>query len=431
MKKRNTLSTSYGRLKGRVSRYDMNSSYNLNEHKNNKNSALEEIKDYKTGETSHDNINGNNINNNKNINNNNKINNNKINSSNNCALVNSSNTINNNLNNINNINNISNTNHSVNNSTYQSCNNKYNKNGFVYDYNTYYTKKSSDLKGKLKNENESMNSDGNNDVTRINSNHSNNIVLNDLNNSMNSLNIPKDNNISHVNNMTPINNMMKGINNRNDSVNTHMYNMKNLKDIRLYNHKEKKNVNEENVNVDQDNEEKNLVETQNENDKRNEKKEEDDDEDVDEAEEKEEEGMKLLREKICFKMLKSIDIYITEIIMKSCFVTVYKMKDDELKWKRADIEGFLYIVKRSIKPYYRLIITNKKNEKHLLQDIDTNMNLSTDQNYIFYRIINEETNVRNIYSLWFYSTEEKEQIYKVLKNIVEKSIPRKGRNYSR
>lgn len=67
---------------------------------------------------------------------------------------------------------------------------------------------------------------------------------------MNSLNIPKDNNISHVNNMTPINNMMKGINNRNDSVNTHMYNMKNLKDIRLYNHKEKKNVNEENVNVD-------------------------------------------------------------------------------------------------------------------------------------------------------------------------------------
>ncbi|KNC37253.1 asparagine-rich antigen, partial [Plasmodium falciparum RAJ116] len=170
---------------------------------------------------------------------------------------------------------------------------------------------------------------------------------------------------------------------------------------------------------------KNLVETQNENDKRNEKKEEDDDEDVDEAEEKEEEGMKLLREKICFKMLKSIDIYITEIIMKSCFVTVYKMKDDELKWKRADIEGFLYIVKRSIKPYYRLIITNKKNEKHLLQDIDTNMNLSTDQNYIFYRIINEETNVRNIYSLWFYSTEEKEQIYKVLKNIVEKAYQEK------
>ncbi|CAA9987219.1 mRNA-decapping enzyme subunit 1, putative [Plasmodium knowlesi strain H] len=132
------------------------------------------------------------------------------------------------------------------------------------------------------------------------------------------------------------------------------------------------------------------------------------------------EEVSLLREKICFKMLKSIDIYITEIIMKSSFVTVYKMKEDELKWVRADIEGFLYIVRRSIKPTYRLIITNKKNENHLVQDIHGRINLSTDQNYIFYRVHNEESNLKSTYSLWFYSTEEKEKIYSMLKELVDK-----------
>ncbi|ANQ07092.1 Asparagine-rich antigen [Plasmodium coatneyi] len=137
-------------------------------------------------------------------------------------------------------------------------------------------------------------------------------------------------------------------------------------------------------------------------------------------EEKLNEEVSMLREKICFKMLKSIDIYITEIIMKSSFVTVYKMKEDELKWVRADIEGFLYIVRRSIKPTYRLIITNKKNENHLVQDIHGRINLSTDQNYIFYRIHNEESNLKSTYSLWFYSTEEKEKIYNMLKELVDR-----------
>ncbi|SCO71691.1 mRNA-decapping enzyme subunit 1, putative [Plasmodium vivax] len=132
------------------------------------------------------------------------------------------------------------------------------------------------------------------------------------------------------------------------------------------------------------------------------------------------EEVSLLREKICFKMLKSIDIYITEIIMKSSFVTVYKMKEDELKWVRADIEGFLYIVRRSIKPTYRLIITNKKNENHLVQDIHGRINLSTDQNYIFYRVHNEESNLKSTYSLWFYSTEEKEKIYSMLRELVDR-----------
>ncbi|KJP86691.1 hypothetical protein AK88_03698 [Plasmodium fragile] len=137
-------------------------------------------------------------------------------------------------------------------------------------------------------------------------------------------------------------------------------------------------------------------------------------------EEKLNEEVSLLREKICFKMLKGIDIYITEIIMKSSFVTVYKMKEDELKWVRADIEGFLYIVRRSIKPTYRLIITNKKNENHLVQDIHGRINLSTDQNYIFYRVHNEESNLKSTYSLWFYSTEEKEKIYSMLRELVDR-----------
>ncbi|GAW80021.1 asparagine-rich antigen [Plasmodium gonderi] len=131
------------------------------------------------------------------------------------------------------------------------------------------------------------------------------------------------------------------------------------------------------------------------------------------------EEVSILREKICFKMLKSIDIYITEIIMKSSFVTVYKMKEDEVKWIRADIEGFLYIVRRSIKPTYRLIITNKKNENHLVQDIHGRIKLSTDQNYIFYRVYNEENNSKSTYSLWFYSTEEKEKIYNMLRELVD------------
>ncbi|CRG99183.1 mRNA-decapping enzyme subunit 1, putative [Plasmodium relictum] len=312
MKKKNNISTNYGKLKGRFNRYDMNGSYNFNENKKGiGNNLVNDLKNYRNEE---------------NYNHNNSIN----------SLIGHTN---------------ANVNYNNGNNNYYSHNYKYNKNSYPYDYNSYHPKKIYEYKEKFKNSNHNNNA------------YNNNTILENRNN-MSTLN---SSNISNKIN------------------------------------KESDGKKSEGANDD----------SEDENNKSN------DDENINEE-------VSLLREKICFKMLKSIDIYITEIIMKSCFVTVYKMKEDELKWTRADIEGFLYIVRRSVTPFYRLIITNKKNEKHLLQDINANINLSTDQNYIFYRIFNEENNTKSIYSLWFYSTEEKEKIYKMLEELVEKACQEKN-----
>ncbi|EUD70391.1 hypothetical protein YYG_04360 [Plasmodium vinckei petteri] len=327
MKKKNNIPTNHGKMKNAMSRYDMNCSYNYNEHKSNNKGGKNSIT---TGDMSnykaYDSGGGYN---------------------NNSAYIHGS---------------------MINNNNYHySYNLKHNKNSYIYDYNSYASRKMYEYKDKHKGQ-----------TNGINTKSANN---NDINNSSTNEATQKLND---------------GISKTNKEIGNNVQKEDKKKDGTVSTKEENKNGSS---GIIPDNISMNNLE--------NKKK----DENISEE-------MSLLREKICFKMLKSIDIYITEIIMKSCFVTVYKMNENELKWKRADIEGFLYIVKRSLKPFYRLIITNKKNENHLLEDINSNMNLSTDQNYIFYKILNEENKSKSIYSLWFYSTEEKEKIYSVLKNIV-------------
>ncbi|SBT33411.1 mRNA-decapping enzyme subunit 1, putative (DCP1) [Plasmodium ovale wallikeri] len=358
MKKKNNMSTNHGKLKNRVGRYDMNGSYTFSEYKNN----------------------------------NKGIGNNGAGDLSNCKMEDGCGTggysaVNANSNN-------NNPSHGHVNSaganSYHAHNLKYNKNSYLYDYNAHYPKKNMyEYKDKFKSG--VVSSNGKNS-----SSSGGNCSGNGGATTNNSATENKQNNMASMSTLANVNNKTNKEKDKSKEKEKEKEKEKDTSEGRFKESNKNGIGSGSGVYMNSAGKRKN-------------------------DEEKLSEEMSLLREKICFKMLKSIDIYITEIIMKSCFVTVYKMKEDELKWTRADIEGFLYIVRRSVKPFYRLIITNKKNENHLLQDINASMNLSTDQNYIFYRIINGENKFKSIFSLWFYSTEEKEKIYNVLKDIVEQA----------
>ncbi|AFZ81601.1 Dcp1-like decapping family domain-containing protein [Theileria equi strain WA] len=132
--------------------------------------------------------------------------------------------------------------------------------------------------------------------------------------------------------------------------------------------------------------------------------------------------VKNIRDKLSLKVLRTLDQDIQSIIHKTPFVTLYEMSNE--RWTRAGIEGFLYIVMRSINPIYSFVIINKKSETHLIEHITPEFQMNHNGNFIFYsteRIKAVSQNKLN--GLWFFDENECKNTYEKILNITTNSAP--------
>ena len=59
------------------------------------------------------------------------------------------------------------------------------------------------------------------------------------------------------------------------------------------------------------------------------------------------------------KVLQRIDKQIVRVVGTACFVSIYDFDKDSKSWTKLDVEGTLFLVKRSSAPFYRLIVLNR------------------------------------------------------------------------
>lgn len=103
---------------------------------------------------------------------------------------------------------------------------------------------------------------------------------------------------------------------------------------------------------------------------------------------------------INLRALRKIDDHIREILFCAGQVAIYYFNVDDGQWKRKEIEGALFFVRRTVQPEYAFVVINKLSTVNLFQRITKDLETNVQQPYLMYK--NSES---EIYCVWFYDHE--------------------------
>ncbi|XP_055594423.1 uncharacterized protein LOC129745391 [Uranotaenia lowii] len=106
------------------------------------------------------------------------------------------------------------------------------------------------------------------------------------------------------------------------------------------------------------------------------------------------------------------DPYAKDIVNSSAHVAFYTF-NTENEWEKTDIEGALFIYRRSAEPYHSIFINNRLNTNSLVEPLNGQIELQVQPPFLLYR--NERSRIRGF---WFYNKSECERIRKIIDNIV-------------
>eukprot|EP00811_Abedinium_folium_P005353 NODE_14931_length_1077_cov_3.008421.p1 GENE.NODE_14931_length_1077_cov_3.008421~~NODE_14931_length_1077_cov_3.008421.p1 ORF type:complete len:200 (-),score=69.84 NODE_14931_length_1077_cov_3.008421:346-945(-) len=135
-------------------------------------------------------------------------------------------------------------------------------------------------------------------------------------------------------------------------------------------------------------------------------------------------GMEQTRYKTMLDSLQNQDAEIEAIVVFSKFVVAYLLQQDGPNpgWRKANIEGPLYLVRRRSMPRYQLLVKNQFSTNDLLDAMHADWELDCQKNYIFYKV---EDPTKRIRGLWFHDDVERQKMESVFEKTLE-DIRQKG-----
>ena len=122
--------------------------------------------------------------------------------------------------------------------------------------------------------------------------------------------------------------------------------------------------------------------------------------------------------------LQKVDPAIVAILTGSPHVAVYIFPQGAKQWERKNIEGPLYLVRRSTLPQFSFIILNRKENSHMVEMIDLNFEFQNQEPYIIFR--NSKAPVPMPHGMWFKSTEDRERVWQHFQTIKD-TLKRRAR----
>ncbi|KAJ8529111.1 hypothetical protein K7X08_035946 [Anisodus acutangulus] len=112
-------------------------------------------------------------------------------------------------------------------------------------------------------------------------------------------------------------------------------------------------------------------------------------------------------------VLQRIDPFIEEILITAAHVTLYEFNIDNSQWSRKDVEGSLFVVKRSAQPRFQFIVMNRRNTDNLVEDLLGDFEFELQIPYLLYRNSSQEVN-----GIWFYNSRECEEAANLFNRIL-------------
>jgi len=120
------------------------------------------------------------------------------------------------------------------------------------------------------------------------------------------------------------------------------------------------------------------------------------------------------------EMLQSLqqnDPLIDQVVVYSKFVVAYLLQQDGANpgWRKANIEGPVYVVRRRGTPRFQLLVKNQFSTNDLLDDLHPDWELDCQKNYVFYKVEDPSKRIRG---LWFHDDNERQRI----EGVIEKTL---------
>merc|ERR1719445_1380867 len=128
-------------------------------------------------------------------------------------------------------------------------------------------------------------------------------------------------------------------------------------------------------------------------------------------------GTDQARLKGMLESLQQHDPDIDSIVVYSKFVVAYMLQQDGPNpgWRKANVEGPVYLVRRCQLPEYQMLVKNQFSTNDLLDDLHPDWELDCQKNYVFYKV---EDPAKQIRGLWFHDDGERQRI----EGILEKTL---------
>lgn len=122
-------------------------------------------------------------------------------------------------------------------------------------------------------------------------------------------------------------------------------------------------------------------------------------------------------------VLQRIDSQILEILYSATHVAVYEFDTKGKYWKRSNIEGTLFLVKRHVQPRCQIIVMNGKGTENFCEAVDGSLETEMLDTFLLYTKGNNQ-----LYGIWFYEDKNCDEFAEYLNKII-RGMPKPSRSF--
>eukprot|EP00566_Odontella_aurita_P015727 CAMPEP_0113548080 /NCGR_PEP_ID=MMETSP0015_2-20120614/12702_1 /TAXON_ID=2838 /ORGANISM="Odontella" /LENGTH=280 /DNA_ID=CAMNT_0000448685 /DNA_START=200 /DNA_END=1042 /DNA_ORIENTATION=+ /assembly_acc=CAM_ASM_000160 len=118
------------------------------------------------------------------------------------------------------------------------------------------------------------------------------------------------------------------------------------------------------------------------------------------------------------RVLQRLDSSILDIAGSATHVVLYEFDNSEQKWEKRNVEGSLFVSKRSDSPRFKLVVLNRNSRDNFEVPVTGKFQMQVRDPYLIFR---EEKagNQTKILGIWFHDGKEREAVSVLLKKIVD------------
>ena len=133
------------------------------------------------------------------------------------------------------------------------------------------------------------------------------------------------------------------------------------------------------------------------------------------------------RRKANLRVLQRIDNNIVDLAITATHVVLYEFNNAKRTWEKKNVEGSLFVTKRSDAPRFKLIVLNRSSTENLEVPITASFQMQVKEPYLIFRSDNSGGGApaggdEIIRGIWFHDGKERDQIASYLENVVKSLI---------
>jgi mRNA-decapping enzyme 1B len=125
------------------------------------------------------------------------------------------------------------------------------------------------------------------------------------------------------------------------------------------------------------------------------------------------------RRKANLRSLQRLDSNIVDLAITATHVVLYEFSNAKRTWEKKNIEGSLFVTKRSDAPRFKLIILNRSSNENLEVPITASFQMQVKDPYMIFRDGCSQDEIRGI---WFHDDKERESIGSYLDQVVKSLV---------